>query len=493
MKISFWEKAVFDPARAHAKNGTRAGISCRHGGERILNYYHSVRLNKAKCKGCTVCLKRCPTEAIRIRNNHAQIIDAQCIDCGECIKVCGHHAKYAVTDPLEAIHNFKYKIALPAPTLYAQFQGVHKTEPIIAALMSLGFDDVFEVARGAEIVSYAISQALRNEDKPRPLISSACPAIVRLIQVNFPGLIDNIVDFVSPMEAAAKFAKEEFAAKHGVPMEEIGAFFITPCAAKMTSIKAPIGQRRSYVDGAIAIKDIYKQMSAAIKKGFTMPEIDRASTVGIKWAIPGGETDAVGVRSSLCVDGIANVMAVLEQIENERFRDLMYFEGLACVNGCLGGPLTVENSFVAKNRLRSVMNRTAMKTVNKTSVFENACETLRLNVEIEPNNSRQLEGTMRERIEKSEKINQLEASLPGLDCGSCGSPSCRALAWDIVHGEATELNCVFRLKDRISELAAEMVMLGASTRFNTSKEVDQLEHMSGQLSHDERGDDEQDE
>ena len=443
----------------------------------MLAYYHSVRLDKEKCKGCTTCLKRCPTEAIRIRNNRASILHERCIDCGECIKVCDSHAKVAVTDPIDIIHRYKYSIALPAPTLYAQFQGTHKPEPIIAALFRLGFTDVFEVARAAEIVSYAIAKALEHDDRPRPVISSACPAIVRLIQVNYPGLIDNVIDFVSPMEAAAKIAKEEFAQRHGVPMEEIGAFFITPCAAKMTAVKSPIGQEKSYVDGVIAIKDLYPRIRALLSEGFTEPEIDRASVVGIKWAVPGGEVEAVGIKSSLCVDGIDNVMCVLEAIENERFRDLTYFEGLACVNGCLGGPLTVENSFVAKNRLRSVMNRTQQKTVRHREVFDTACDTLRLTCEIEPNNSLQLEGTMQERIELAERIDRLTASLPGYDCGSCGSPTCRALAWDIEHGFANELNCVFKLNDRIGALAAEMVTLGASTRFNTLQETARLAQM----------------
>ena len=447
-------------------------------------YYHSVRLDRDKCKGCTTCLKRCPTEAIRIRHNSASIIHERCIDCGECIKVCAHHAKVAVTDPLDSIKAFKYAIALPAPTLYAQFQGVHVPEPIIASLFRLGFADVFEVARAAEIVSYAISRSLREENRPRPVISAACPAVLRLIQVHFPALLDNVVDFVSPMEAAAKIAKEEFAQKNNVPIEEIGAFFISPCAAKMTAVKSPIGQEKSYVDGVIAIKEIYPQMLSYVKKGFEPFEIDRASTVGIKWAVPGGEAEALGIKSSLCVDGIENVKCVLEQIENARIRNLVYFEGLACVNGCLGGPLTVENSFVAKNRLRSVMNRTQQKTVNRRDIFENAVHELRMTQEIEPNHSMELEGTMKQRIAMADKIDALEKSLPGFDCGSCGSPTCRALAWDIAHGYANELNCIFRLNDRISNLASEMVALGASTRFNTLQDSARLAEMSEELSKD---------
>ena len=456
-------------------------------------YYHSVRLDKDKCKGCTTCLKRCPTEAIRIRNNKATILPERCIDCGECIKVCESHAKVAVTDPLDSIRRFKYPIALPAPTLYAQFQGVHQPEPIIASLFRLGFVDVFEVARGAEIVSYAISRAMREEDRPKPVISSACPAIVRLIQVNFPALLDNVIDFVSPMEAAAKIAKEEYAQKHGVDIADVGAFFITPCAAKMTAVRSPAGLTKSYVDGVIAIKDVYTQMRVFLKEGFTPLEIDRASVVGIKWAVPGGEAEAVGIKSALCVDGIENVMNVLEAIENARFRNLTYFEGLACVNGCLGGPLTVENSFVAKNRLRSVMNRTTLKTVQRREVFEDAVHTLRLTQEIEPSDAMQLVGTMKERIEREERIERLTQGLPGYDCGSCGSPTCRALAEDIENGFANELNCVFRLNDRINSLAAEMVTLGASTRFNTPQDTARLREMQEKLRSDEEDDKEGDE
>ena len=139
-----------------------------------------------------------------------------------------------------------------------------------------------------------------------------------------------------------------YAQKLGVDKADVGVFFITPCAAKMTAVKSPVGQEKSHVDGVIAIKDVYAQMRAAMKQGFSPLEIDRASVVGIKWAIPGGEVEAVGIKSSLCVDGIDNVINVLEAIEDARFRNLTYFEGLACVNGCLGGPLTVENNFGEK-------------------------------------------------------------------------------------------------------------------------------------------------
>jgi len=440
-----------------------------------MEYYHSVRLDPEKCRGCTNCLKRCPTDAIRIRNNRAAIINQNCIDCGECVRVCPHHAKTAVTDPLSIIENFEYRIALPAPSLYSQFPQVHSAEPIIASLYKMGFDEVFEVARAAEVVSYAISRTLINEDRPRPVISSACPAVLRLIQQKYPSLLENVIDIMSPMEAAARIAKEEFSKKRNVPVEKIGAFFISPCAAKLTAVKNPIGTETSAVDGVLAIRDLFTQIQSLVKGEFTPLEIERASTVGIRWAMPSGEADAVGMRHTLCVDGIENVKHALEQIENNRFDRLDFVELLACTNGCLGGPLTVENGYVAKSRMNAILRHTPDRQIQKSEIFENAHVKFRMTTEIEESDALQLTGTMKERLEKAARIEEIEATLPGLDCGSCGSPSCRALALDIVNGHATEMNCIFKLNERISTLAGEMVSLGASTRFSVGGNRDETD------------------
>ena len=66
-----------------------------------------------------------------------------------------------------------------------------------------------------------------------------------------------------------------------------------------------------------------------------------------------------------------------------------------------------------------------------------------------------------EALKKIQRIEELMEKLPGMDCGSCGAPSCRALAEDIVRGHATEMDCVFMLKEKVKFLAEEMVDLAS--------------------------------
>lgn len=116
-------------------------------------FFHSVTLDKDKCVGCTNCIKRCPTQAIRVRGGKAQIISERCIDCGECVRVCPHHAKKARHDSLSMLENFKWKVAIPAPALYGQFNHLDDIDVVLTGLLEMGFDQVFEVSRAAEIVS----------------------------------------------------------------------------------------------------------------------------------------------------------------------------------------------------------------------------------------------------------------------------------------------------------------------------------------------------
>ena len=278
-------------------------------------FFHSVRLDKEKCKGCTNCLKRCPTEAIRVRGGRAHIINERCIDCGECIRVCDYHAKYAQTDPLASINRFKYKIALPAPSLYGQFKHLISASQVLEGLLKMGFDDVFEVAEGADIVTRAIRERMRSIGRDRyPVISSACPAIVRLIRVRFPDLIPHIIDVRQPMEVAAMVARREFCRVHDAKPEEVGCFFITPCAAKVTAIRNPIGHETSAVDGAISMLEIYGLLSSHIKASpVDAAHPAHATAYGVGWASSGGEAAAVCPEHSMSVDGIENVIRVLEE------------------------------------------------------------------------------------------------------------------------------------------------------------------------------------
>lgn len=432
----------------------------------MKTYFHSVRLQKEKCKGCTNCIKKCPTEAIRVRDGKASIINERCIDCGECIRVCPHHAKEALTDSFSDISRFKYKIALPAPALYGQFKNLNDIDRILGGLILMGFDDVFEVAKGADIVTQAIKDSLKRK-KIRPLISSACPAVIRLIQVRFPSLLNNIVDVNPPMEVAAALAKREFASRNNVNINDIGAFFITPCPAKMTSVKSPIRGDKSHVDGVISMLEIYGLLAGQLKR----PEVaaikyEIASAYGVGWANSGGESISLGVDAYLSVDGIHNVIPVLEEIENDRLNDLDFFEGLACTGGCVGGPLVFENGFVARNRLRRLVDGLPKDSSSKDKIMHYAKDPLVMDPgEIRPRPVMKLDDDVVEAMKKMESMNKVLTNLPGLDCGSCGAPNCKTLAEDIVRGNAKELDCIFLLKDKVKKLAEEMVDLASKDKF----------------------------
>ena len=428
--------------------------------------FHSVRLDKDKCRACTNCLKRCPTEAIRVRGGRAHIIDERCIDCGECIRVCEYHAKIAVTDPLSSISRFKYKLALPAPSLYGQFKNLKSVAQLLTGLKHMGFDDVFEVAHGADVVTRAIRERMRKPDIPRPMISAACPAIVRLIQVRFPDLIDHIVDVRQPMEVAAMIAKHEFARKHQVDESEIGCFFITPCPAKVTAIRNPIGHDESAVDGAISVLEIYGLLSSQLKNHAEEEDLAQASTYGIGWANSGGEAYAVCPENSMAVDGIENVIRVLEEIENNKLSGLDFFEGSACTGGCSGGPLNFENNYIARNFIRR-LSRTDNDQQHPEHKVDAGLMTkypLYTSKAILPNSAMKLDDDIVEAMRKMERIETIYKKLPGYDCGSCGSPTCRTFAEDIVQGFAREMDCVHKMKEQLKIMAQQMVDLAQTTR-----------------------------
>lgn len=423
-------------------------------------YRHSVSLDLDKCKGCTNCVKRCPTEAIRIRGGHAAIQSERCIDCGECIRVCPYRAKIAKCDKLEDFADYKWKIAIPAPALYGQIDHLDDLDYILTGLCEIGFDDVFEVARAAEIVSEYTRRYLHREDIVKPVISSACPAVVRLISVRFPYLLDNVLPIRPPVELAARMAKEEAMRRHPDLRErDICCLFISPCPAKVSYARNPIGVEKSAVDGVLSISDIYFRLVPAMKKIKEPYVASRSGLIGISWAGSGGESSALLNDRYLAADGIENVIKVLDEIEKENFAGLEFIELNACSGGCVGGAMNMENPFIAKARLQNLrrflpvsQNRARVEVGKGNDIPDDVLWAS--GVDYQP--ILQLDDNRAEALRKAKLMQQIAETLPGLDCGSCGAPSCQALAEDIVRGDATENDCVIRMRQEIESIWRKM-------------------------------------
>ncbi|MBQ8439689.1 MAG: 4Fe-4S binding protein [Clostridia bacterium] len=419
-------------------------------------YEHSVSLDVSRCTGCTTCLKHCPTEAIRIHDGHAQINPHRCIDCGVCIRMCSNNAKKATYSKLDQVMKHKWKVALPAPALYGQFEELEDVDYVLQGLLDIGFDDVVEVAQAAELVSAYTRLYLKNESIPKPIISSACPVVLRLISLRYPTLRDHIMQLLPPVEIAAKMAREKTKREHPeLSDEDICICFISPCPAKVSYVKNGFGEYKSEVDEVLSISDIYFNLINVMRRENVPNSFSKSGMIGISWATSGGEASAIFNDKYLAADGIENVNRVLDQLENGNISSVEFIELNACPGGCVGGAMTVENPFVAKARLQTLrrylpVSQTFLKKEEQNFIpnsffFEELPTYLPI---------QRLSENFAESLRMMSMIQTLREELPGIDCGACGAPSCRAFAEDVVRGNAKRSECVIE-RNRVLEEKAK--------------------------------------
>jgi len=441
---------------SHPGEGTQVLCTIAPGPQDISTAFsfHSVKLDSAKCKGCTNCIKGCPTEAIRVRKGKAFILEDRCIDCGECIRRCPNQAKVAVSDSWEVLAKFDYKVALLPPSFYGQMGDISPGR-IKAALCSPGgFDEVFDVAVAADLASRAMKKYMEERPVPRPLISPACPAVVRLVQVKYPSLLSHIIPCEAPMEIAAWLVKARVTRRD--PTKNPAAVFISPCPANLTAARQPVGRGRSLVDAVIPVSSACLFVRERLKEIREDLEFPTSTGLGIGWGRSGGEMAAVG-HTGLAVDGILQVSSVLEEIEKGGLRDVDFIEAQACTGGCVGGCLNVENPFVArmKTRVLAKEHRDNPENPLVRGIDEGTPE-IWMSMELLPRPIFRLDDDPEKASEMMKKLEEIERELPQLDCGACGAPTCRAFAEDVVLERGSIWDCTFKLRERLEVLAQEV-------------------------------------
>jgi hypothetical protein len=311
---------------------------------------------------------------------------------------------------------------------------------------------VFEVEQGVEILRFAMTEYAKTHEHLRPLISSFCPAVLRLIQVKFPSLTDNIMLLRPPLDVSAMYYRKRLV-EQGANEEEMGVFYVTPCAAKIAAVKSPVGEESSVITGVINMDVLYNKVYRIIKKGgshnFDVPGIRPLSSYSITWSLTGGESELMKGRC-LAIDEIHNVIAFLEKVENEEITDIDFLELRACDQSCAGGVLTNGNRFLTTDRLRkrarvrkgkgddpgkpedksiSFYHDYLMENISLTTVY--------------PRSMHKFDDDMGKAMKKMNRFNELNKLFPQVDCGVCGAPSCQALAEDIVKEKAKLTDCIF--------------------------------------------------
>ncbi len=424
----------------------------------MIVYKHSVLLDADKCKGCTTCLRRCPTQAIRIRDGKACINPNLCIDCGECIRHCPYKAKKADFDTWDSLDRSKFLIALPAPSLFGQFANLDDADYLMQGLMDLGFSDIFEVAKAAELVTdYTRAYMQRMGDAQAPFISTACPVVVRLISLRFPTLRNKMVPVAPPIELAGKLAKERALERHpDLKPEDIKTVFISPCPAKVSWVKNTPADKECYIDYVVSMSEIYFRLLSKMDRKKTPKVTSETGAIGMSWPSSGGEASALMNDHYLAADGVENIIRVLDDIEMGHFPDLKFVEMNACPGGCVGGVMAVENPYIARVRIRS-LQRYMPIVQNRISLAEGEPIPREI-LTVEPgeySSAELLNTDFAQSFRMMSEIERIWKQLPGMDCGSCGAPTCRAHAEDVVRGESSLDDCVIRMREQLKSLQRE--------------------------------------
>ena len=410
-------------------------------------FHKALEIQDDFCIGCSHCIKVCPTEALRVSGGKALLYAEWCIDCGRCFRVCPSRAIRVVDDDLDDILSYKYRVLLVPAVFYAQFEKKVPPGVINDILGDMGFSEICTVEQSADTLVEEINAYVRKASA-KPVISSFCPAVIRLIQVRFPSLIDHIMLLLPPIEVTAQYYVKKWQNSGGDP-SELGVFYLTPCIAKIAAVKSPVGGYESPINGVINMDYVYNRVLHAFKnkkypeqgKG-TEAVNDAISSRGLRWPLTGGEASQVEGRA-LAIDGMTNVMDFLEKLEDEEIEEpIDYLELRGCDESCAGGILVQGNRFLVADNLRAEA-AAAKDTHPLTGQYKQYCSASIKMDAVEPRSMVKYDKDINVAIKKMEAARMLRKILPDIDCGACGAPSCEALAADIVRDDASLNNCIF--------------------------------------------------
>lgn len=387
-----------------------------------------------KCIKCLKCIKVCPIGAISVREERVRIDKEKCINCGNCVDACAHQGLQAKGSTLVDLENYDYCVALIPTSVFGDCSNQVEVETLVAAIEKLGFDLVVDLSEYDGALYQEQLEYIKVNKKDSYLLSSFCPVINQWVEQKYPMLLGNLIPLQSSSELAAKEIRKQLKDTY----ENIGIFLLCDCIAKLPFAKFPYGTSEYEVDHAVALADIFPQISRRRNKN--QRELKLCSE-GLRFINSNQFLREQEEHQALIADGQRKVQLALEMLEFGQIRKGEFAYLSNCINGCIGGNLLWGNPFDKAINLENLIDSATVKPkiVSKQDLYTESPV-------LKMKDTRSLQ----ERMMEYEKLNEQLELLPGFDCGACGYPSCRIMAEEIVAGNATMQECKLLKTRRVS-------------------------------------------
>jgi anti-sigma regulatory factor (Ser/Thr protein kinase)/Fe-S-cluster-containing hydrogenase component 2 len=380
-----------------------------------------LSIDRPRCRACLRCLFACPTGALRAHDDGPTLLESLCIGCTACIAECPDRV-FAIHEEASVPPSLEGAVLVAPSGFFSGFPGSPGQSRVLAALGSLGVSEIRLTEEWEEPLRCEARGAAGTSARALPVIPPVCPAVVNLIEMQFPSLVPNLSPYLSPVEAAGG----------DFPLKAV--VLVAACPSQYeAAVRTSHTGRFTVISPARLARELRPHL-AAVKEP--------------AGGLPVGLARGREIEGELRVSGIRHVQKILSDIETGALEGVRVLECFACAQGCVGSPLLGADPFVGALR-RDASGSAAGRagcadgTGGAAAAFA-APEAVRRQRPFAARRGARLDEDMAEAIRKLARIDELTKSLAGRDCGMCGAPSCAAHAEDVVLGRVREPACPYR-------------------------------------------------
>lgn len=419
-----------------------------------------IETERTKCRDCYKCVRACPVKAIRVVRGrlvhelHATVVEDACIHDGTCLRECPQGAKRVreETHLVKAMLRDGEKVAFSLAPSFASSLPLDNPLRIVSAIRKLGVEVVQETALGAEMVARAHQKMMEVSD--RPLISSACPSVVSLIEMYHPEAIEYLAPLVSPAVAHGKYLKRTYPG--------VKVVFVGPCVAKKAEIQRP--DSKGAVDVALTYQELMNWLDEEGIDAKSLPpgRFDGPSPRSARlFAADGGllltsGKDGLLRKETVVASGVSNCIEMIKHFV-ALDRPPILVELLACPGGCISGPFSLSEDDLFERRARLIAYDQSQPQGNGESLdYESMIPPEDLFREYADRRVVMRQPTEEELAEILERSGKFSAE-DELNCGSCGYSSCREKAIAVYNGMADPEMCIPYMRQRAESMANVVV------------------------------------